>query len=84
MNHFGQPHSRLSRDVSILNAKTPHTHWLSSTLSRILFGVPASFVDRLERLVVNDMVYDKQFQEFCANCQEDTRMFINISLGALL
>ena len=83
MNHFGQPHSRLSREISILNAKPRSTHRLSSTLSRILFGVSASFLNRSECPIVDDMVYDEQFQEFCANCQEDTRRFFNLSFSAI-
>ena len=60
------------------------TYWLSSALSRILFGVPASFVDRFERVYLDTMVYAKDFQEFFANCQEDRRMFINLSFCAML
>jgi len=74
----------LSRDQSILNAEPSRTHWLSSTLSRILFGVPASFVDKFERLYLDTMVYTKEFREFFANCQEDRRLFINLSFGTML
>ena len=62
----------------------PRTYRLSSILSRILFGVPASFVDRFERLYLDTIVYTKDFQEFFANCQEDRRMIINLSFGAML
>ena len=84
LNHFGQLHCRLSRDQSILDAEPSSTYWLSSTLSRILFGVPASFVDRFERLYLDTMVYTKDFQEFFKNCQEDRRLLINLSFGAML
>jgi len=84
LNHFGQAHCRLSRDQSILDSEPSRTHFLSSTLSRILFGVPASFVDRFERLYLDTMVYTKDFREFFANCQEDRRLFINLSFGAIL
>ena len=53
-------------------------------MSRILFGVPASFVDKFERLYLDTMVYTKDFREFFANCQEDRRLFINLSFGAIL
>jgi len=84
LNHFGQSHCRLSRDQSILDSEPSRTHWLSSILSRILFGVPASFVDKLERLFLDTMVYTKDFREFFSNCQEDRRLFINLSFGAML
>jgi len=53
-------------------------------LSRLLFGVPASFVDKFERLYLDTMVYTKDFREFFANCQEDRRLFINLSFGSIL
>lgn len=84
LNHFGQAHCRLSRDQSILNAEPSRPNWLSSILSRFLFGVPASFVDRFERLYLDTMVYTKDFREFFENCQEDRRLFINLSFGATL
>lgn len=84
LNHFGLPHCRLSRDQSILDVEPSRTYWLSSILSRILFGVPASFVDRFERLFLDTMVYTKDFREFFANCQEDRRLSINLSFGAML
>jgi len=84
LNHFGQPHCRLSRDQSILDTEPSRTYWLSSILSRFLFGVPASFVDRFERLYLDTMVYTKDFREFFANCQEDRRLVINLSFGAVL
>lgn len=84
LNHFGQPHCRLSRDQSIIDAEPSRTHWLSSTLSRTLFGVPASFVDRFERLFLDGMVYTKDFREFFENCQEERRLFVNLSFGAML
>lgn len=84
LNHFGQAHCRLSRDQSILDAEPSRTYWLSSSLSRILFGVPASFVDRFERLYLDTMVYTTDFREFFGTCQEDRRLFINLSFGAIL
>jgi hypothetical protein len=53
-------------------------------LSRILFGVPASFVDKFEGLYLDTMVYTKNFREFFASCQEDRRLFINLSFCAML
>jgi hypothetical protein len=84
LNHFGQAHCRLSRDQSIIDAEPSQSHWLSSILSRLLFGVPASFVDKFERLYLDTMVYTKDFREFFKNCQEDRRLFINLSFGATL
>jgi hypothetical protein len=84
INHFGQAHCRLSRDQSILDLEPSHTHWMSSALSRLLFGVPASFVDKFERLYLDTMVYTKDFREFFASCQEDRRLFINLSFGSVL
>lgn len=84
LNHFGQLHCRLSRDQSIIDAEPSRTHWLSSALSRTLFGVPASFVDRFERLFLDGMVYTKDFREFFENCQEERRLFVNLSFGAML
>jgi len=84
LNHFGQAHCRLSRDQSILDSEPSRTHWLSSTLSRILFGVPASFVDKFERLFLDTMVYTKDIRDFFAACQEDRRLFINLSFGTML
>ena len=74
----------MSRDQSIIDSEPSRTHWLSSILSRILFGVPASFVSKFERLYLDTMVYTKDFREFFANCQEDRRLFINLSFGAIL
>jgi len=74
----------LSRDQSILDLEPSRTHWLSSILSRILFGVPASFVDKFENLYLDTMVYTKDLREFFSNCQEDRRLFINLSFGAML
>jgi len=84
LNHFGQAHCRLSRDQSILDSDPAQTHWLWSTLSRALFGVPASFVDGFDRLYLDTMVYTKDFRDFFAACQEDRRLFINLSFGAML
>jgi len=74
----------LSRDQSILDSEPSRAYWLSSTLSRILFGVPASFVDKFENLYLDTMVYTKDFREFFANCQDDRRLYINLSFGAML
>jgi len=49
-----------------------------------LFGVPASFVDKFELLYLDAVVYVTDFREFFANCQEDRRLFINLSFGAML
>jgi len=53
-------------------------------MSRILFGVPASFVDKFERLYLDTMVYTNDFREFFTNCQEERRMFINLSFGGMV
>jgi hypothetical protein len=47
-----------------------------------LFGVPASFVDRFERLFLDGMVYTKDFREFFESCQEERRLFVNLSFGS--
>lgn len=84
LKHFGQPHCRLSRDQRILDWEPGPTYWLSSILSILLFGVPASFVDRFEGLYFEGILHATDFWEFIADCQEDRRTFINISLGAVL
>jgi len=46
--------------------------------------VPASFVDKFERLYLDTMVYTNDLREFFANCQEERRLFINLSFGTML
>lgn len=84
IHHFGQRHCRLSRDQCITHVEPARTYRPLSILSMILFGVPASFTDGLDRVFHDSMVYTSDFQEFFANCQEDRRMFVNLSSCAML
>jgi hypothetical protein len=80
--HYGQEHCRLSRDQTILPIRAVRQHWLPSTLSRLLFGLPANCVDKFESLWIDDMVYVEQWRDFMTSCQEDRKLVVSWALGA--
>jgi len=82
--HYGQEHCRLSRDQTILSIPERKQHWLSSALSRLLFGMPAICVDKFESLWVDDIVYAEQWRDFMISCQEDRKLFVSWAFGAMM
>jgi hypothetical protein len=82
--HYGQEHCRLSRDQTILSAPKRRQHWMSSAMSRLLFGLPANCVDKFESLWVDDIVYVEQWRDFMTSCQEDRKLFVSWAFGSMI
>lgn len=82
--HYGQEHCRLSRDQTILSTPELKQHWLSSGMSRLLFGFPANCVDKFDSLWVDGTVYVEEWRKFMISCQEDRKLYISWAIGCMM
>jgi hypothetical protein len=77
MNHHEQETTRLSRNQSILDGPRSEPHWVSSALSRLLFGVPETYRDRFEDISVDGYVYTNQWRLFMTSTYEDWKTSVS-------
>ncbi|KAK7039523.1 hypothetical protein R3P38DRAFT_481108 [Favolaschia claudopus] len=81
VTHYGQEHSRLSRDQAVLfDPETKH-QWVSTIASRISFNTSNRYLTQLEDVFVDHLVYVKQWESMVTGCLQDWRV---ASHGAFL
>ncbi|KAI8976713.1 hypothetical protein BD414DRAFT_467126 [Trametes punicea] len=79
--HYAQERARLSREQLILDRPEARRGVLFAGASRMLFGVPGSYADSLERLFSDELVYVHPWRDFMRRCQEEWRQYLTWSLG---
>ncbi|KAJ7741399.1 hypothetical protein DFH07DRAFT_56083 [Mycena maculata] len=81
LTHYGQEHSRLSRDQAILySPETKHT-WVSTVASRLSFKTSDRYLAQLDDVFVDHLVYTDQWKSLVTGCLRDWR---GASNGAFL
>lgn len=83
-NHHGEENARLSRDQSILASSSIDTHWALSLSSRLLFGIPKTYTERLETLFVDELVYVDHWHHFMAECLQQWQESVSWSFMLLM
>ncbi|KAI0947947.1 hypothetical protein AcW1_009577 [Taiwanofungus camphoratus] len=79
--HYGQQHARLSRDQTILEAPPVRRSWTFASISRLLFHIPDEYVELLDALFVDNLVYVDQWRKFLQACQTEWVLCASWALG---
>ncbi|KAJ7485939.1 hypothetical protein FB451DRAFT_1231486 [Mycena latifolia] len=73
ITHYGQEHSRLSRDQSILFDPTQKHRWISTILAIMTFKASDTHLARLDDVFVDKIVYVDQWERFMGDCLRQWR-----------
>ncbi|KAI0078373.1 hypothetical protein K474DRAFT_1706587 [Panus rudis PR-1116 ss-1] len=84
MTHYGQAHSRLCRDQSVVDFPVPHEGRVYNMTSRLLFNAPRTFDELLGNLWVDHIAYAPQWRLFMLRCQKEWTMTTAVSFALLL
>jgi hypothetical protein len=75
--HYGEEHSRLSRDQSICNEDIVPSDQ-SGLLSAVTFGASKDYTSRMNSLFVDRLVYVTEWQSFLRDCQVDWKHYAKV------
>ncbi|KAJ7136840.1 hypothetical protein C8R44DRAFT_767978, partial [Mycena epipterygia] len=73
ITHYGQEHSRLSRDQSILFDPEQKHPWISTLMGYLTFKTFDIYIARLDDVFVDHIVYVDQWSHFMNDCLQDWR-----------
>ncbi|KDQ58431.1 hypothetical protein JAAARDRAFT_34225 [Jaapia argillacea MUCL 33604] len=82
--HFGQEVVRYTRNESILGSPERKRSWLMAICSRILFGIPDTYVAKFEELYVDKLVHVSQWDTFISSCREEWKQLISWTFALLI
>ncbi|KAJ7081755.1 hypothetical protein C8R44DRAFT_823400 [Mycena epipterygia] len=84
ITHYGQEHSRLSRDQSILFDPEQKHPWISILMGYLTFKTSDIYLTRLDDVFVDHIVYVDQWSQFMSDCLQDCRRSLFGALSGLL
>jgi hypothetical protein len=73
LTHYGQEHARLSRDQAILYDDQEKYNWVSTVISTISFTASDEFLERLNDVFVDRIVYANHWKTFMEDCLQHWR-----------
>ncbi|KAJ7081734.1 hypothetical protein C8R44DRAFT_894962 [Mycena epipterygia] len=82
--HYGQEHSRLSRDQSILFDPEQKHPGISILMGYLTFKTSDIYLTRLDDVFVDHIVYVDQWSQFMSDCLQDWRRSLFGALSGLL
>ncbi|KAJ7255766.1 hypothetical protein C8J57DRAFT_599190 [Mycena rebaudengoi] len=84
LTHYGQEHARLSRDQAILYDDQEKYTWVSTVISTISFTASDEFLERLNDVFVDRIVYANHWKTFMEDCLQHWRRATPVALSGLL
>ncbi|KAJ7785164.1 hypothetical protein DFH07DRAFT_1054549 [Mycena maculata] len=84
ITYYGQEHSRLSRDQSILFDPEQKHRWISRVFASLTFKVSDDYVARLDDVFVDRIVYADQWARLMGDCLEQWRSARWAALSGLM
>ncbi|PCH35236.1 hypothetical protein WOLCODRAFT_139818 [Wolfiporia cocos MD-104 SS10] len=73
--HYGEEHSRLSRDQRILDIAEVKRRLPYALLSRMLFNIPNLHLQNLDALYIDQLVYIEQWRKFIRSCRSEWKLY---------
>ncbi|KAJ7512641.1 hypothetical protein B0H11DRAFT_1946634 [Mycena galericulata] len=85
ITHYGQEHSRLSRDQAVVYAPETKSPFISAVASRLSFKTSDRYLAKLDDVFVDHLVYTEQWKNMITDCLRDWRRASHgASLGLML